>query len=211
MTKKAKQKAKEAKKKLEATKAKETWTAKQAWKALPPAAKKARRQKLQEKCAAAGSPCTAQTMARLRNTIGDSPPAPAVTAPLDGRYRKSELCNNVHKHRGRCNQKRKRSGRWSRIPETGMHAAAADCMANGGVYGRDRLLSREPRRRGTFHEHDDRRPTATPKLSSGLWSLGWVGAGTRDNSPLAPKPLSEQCVTVGDTARAAAPGCPSHA
>ena len=33
--------------------------------------------------------------------------APAVIAP--GRCRKSELCNNVHNHRGRCNQKRKRS------------------------------------------------------------------------------------------------------
>ena len=36
-------------------------------------------------------------------------PAPAVTAPPDGRCRKSDLCNNVHNHRGRCNQKRKRS------------------------------------------------------------------------------------------------------
>ena len=36
-------------------------------------------------------------------------PAPAVTAPLDGRCRKSEMCDNVHNHRGRCNQKRKRS------------------------------------------------------------------------------------------------------
>ena len=33
--------------------------------------------------------------------------APAVTVP--GRCRKSELCNNVHRHRGQCNQKRKRS------------------------------------------------------------------------------------------------------
>ena len=33
--------------------------------------------------------------------------APAVTVP--GRCRKSELCTNVHNHRGRCNQKRKRS------------------------------------------------------------------------------------------------------
>ena len=32
---------------------------------------------------------------------------PAVTVP--GRCRKSELCNNVHRHRGQCNQKRKRS------------------------------------------------------------------------------------------------------
>ena len=32
---------------------------------------------------------------------------PAVTVP--GRCRKSDLCNNVHNHRGRCNQKRKRS------------------------------------------------------------------------------------------------------
>jgi len=32
---------------------------------------------------------------------------PAVTVP--GRCRKSELCDNVHNHRGRCNQKRKRS------------------------------------------------------------------------------------------------------
>ena len=34
---------------------------------------------------------------------------PAVTAPPDGRCRKSEMCDNVHNHRGRCNQKRKRS------------------------------------------------------------------------------------------------------
>ena len=33
--------------------------------------------------------------------------APAVTVP--GRCHKSDLCNNVHNHRGRCNQKRKRS------------------------------------------------------------------------------------------------------
>ena len=35
--------------------------------------------------------------------------APAVTAPPDGRCRKSVMCDNVHNHRGRCNQKRKRS------------------------------------------------------------------------------------------------------
>ena len=38
--------------------------------------------------------------------------APAVTVP--GRCHKLDLCNNVHNHRGRCNQKRKPNGRWSR-------------------------------------------------------------------------------------------------
>ena len=38
---------------------------------------------------------------------GAAEAVPAVTVP--GRCRKSELCSNVHRHRGQCNQKRKRS------------------------------------------------------------------------------------------------------
>ena len=33
--------------------------------------------------------------------------APVVAAPTDGRCRKSELCDNVHNHRGRCNNRKR--------------------------------------------------------------------------------------------------------